>query len=53
MGNKDYSQFQIERLNPVQIQSAFKNRSLVYLPLGAIEWHGLHLPIGLDSLTSH
>jgi len=53
MGNKDYCQFQIERLNPVQIQSAFKNRSLVYVPLGAIEWHGLHLPIGLDSLTSH
>ena len=53
MGNKDYSQFQIERLNPVEIQSAFKNRSLVYLPLGALEWHGLHLPIGLDSFTSH
>ncbi|MBK8504013.1 MAG: creatininase family protein [Saprospiraceae bacterium] len=23
------------------------------MPLGAIEWHGLHLPIGLDSMTSH
>jgi len=53
MRNKNYSQFQIERLNPIQIQSAFRKRSLVYLPLGAIEWHGLHLPIGLDSLTSH
>ncbi|MBU3025267.1 creatininase family protein [Zobellia galactanivorans] len=53
MVKKDYGQFQIEQLNPIQIEAALKKRSLIYLPLGAMEWHGMHLPIGLDSLTSH
>lgn len=44
---------QIERLNPLEIDKALGQNSLVFIPLGAIEWHGLHLPIGLDSLTSH
>ncbi len=44
---------QIERLAPGEIYAALEKKSLVFLPLGAIEWHGLHLPIGLDSLTSH
>ncbi len=44
---------QIERLLPDQIYSSLQKRALIYMPLGAIEYHGLHLPIGLDSLTSH
>lgn len=44
---------QIERLLPHQIEAALAERSLVYLPLGTIEWHCHHLPVGLDALTAH
>lgn len=44
---------QLERLHPDQIYAALDDESIIYIPLGAIEWHGLHLPIGLDSMTSH
>jgi creatinine amidohydrolase len=49
----DLNQYQIERLIPEQIYAALEKKSILYIPLGAIEWHGLHLPIGLDSMTSH
>lgn len=44
---------QIERLRPQQIEVALADRSLIYLPLGTIEWHCHHLPVGLDALTAH
>jgi creatinine amidohydrolase len=44
---------QIERLRPQQIEAALAERSLIYLPLGTIEWHCHHLPVGLDGLTAH
>lgn len=44
---------QIERLRPHQIEAALAERSLIYLPLGTIEWHCHHLPVGLDALTAH
>jgi creatinine amidohydrolase len=44
---------QIERLRPHQIDAALAVRSLIYLPLGTIEWHCHHLPVGLDALTAH
>ncbi len=49
----DYKNLQIERLGPNRIYAAMKEQPVIYMPLGAIEWHGLHLPIGLDSMTSH
>lgn len=52
MKNKNLDHLKIERLNPLEIDAALKQKSLIFIPLGAIEWHGLHLPIGLDSLTS-
>lgn len=45
--------FQAELLLPQQISDALSACSLVYLPLGSIEWHSHHLPIGLDGLTAH
>ena len=44
---------QIERLRPQQIETALAERSLIYLPLGTMEWHCHHLPVGLDGLTAH
>ncbi len=49
----NFEKYQLERLIPEQISSGLADKSIVYIPLGAIEWHGLHLPIGLDSMTSH
>ena len=44
---------QVERMLPHQIQAAVAARSVVYLPLGSIEYHRHHLPLGLDGLTAH
>lgn len=42
-----------ERLRPRQIEAALGRRSLIYVPLGTYEWHGYHLPVGLDALAAH
>ena len=38
---------QVERMLPHQIRAAIAARSVVYLPLGSIEYHSHHLPRGL------
>lgn len=38
---------------PSEIRQALEQRSVVYMPLGTCEWHGEHLPVGLDGLTAH
>jgi creatinine amidohydrolase len=43
---------QLELLRPHEIRAALAEQSLVYLPLGTIEWHAEHLPVGLDALTA-
>lgn len=42
-----------ERLTPAQLESRLAASSIVYLPLGSLEFHGPHLPIGLDALTAY
>ncbi|GAA1535043.1 creatinine amidohydrolase [Microbacterium ginsengiterrae] len=42
-----------ERLTPAQIEERLDHASVAYLPLGSLEFHGPHLPIGLDALTAH
>ena len=44
---------QLERLRPHQIRAYLSERSVIWLPLGTIEWHCEHLPVGLDALTAH
>ncbi|KMK69018.1 creatininase family protein [Puniceibacterium sp. IMCC21224] len=44
---------QIERLRPHQIRAQLAERPVVWMPLGTIEWHCEHLPVGLDALTAH
>jgi len=44
---------QLELLRPNEIRDRLAERSVVYLPLGTIEWHCEHLPVGLDALTAH
>jgi len=44
---------QAELMRPAQIRDALSQRSLVYIPIGATEFHQEHLPIGLDTLNAH
>lgn len=45
--------YQLERLTPDAIEAALAKRSLIYVPLGTVEWHGQHLPVGYDALCAH
>jgi len=42
-----------EILRPEQFQELLRRTPLVYQPIGTIEWHGQHLPIGTDALKAH
>jgi len=44
---------QLELLRPHEIRAALAGQPRVYLPLGTVEWHAEHLPVGLDALTAH
>lgn len=44
---------QYERLRPSQIVARRQACPVAYLPIGTIEWHGSHNPVGLDALKSH
>lgn len=47
------SQHQFECMLPWQLRAELAKQPVAYIPLGTYEWHGEHLPVGLDSLTSH
>jgi creatinine amidohydrolase len=42
-----------ERLRPAQIAARRQQTPVAYLPIGTIEWHGEHNPVGLDTLKIH
>ena len=42
-----------ERLRPAQIVAQRQACAVAYLPIGTIEWHGEHNPVGLDTLKEH
>ena len=44
---------QYERLRPRQIVARRRACQVAYLPIGTIEWHGIHNPVGLDTLKIH
>ncbi len=41
-----------ERLIPRALRDRKKKAPIAYLPLGTLEWHGPHLPLGSDHLQS-
>jgi creatinine amidohydrolase len=43
----------VDRLSPEQIEARLSDAPVAYLPLGTLEYHGPHLPVGLDALTAH
>ena len=50
MPNFDHARLQL--LLPFQIHQRLAANPLVFIPLGTIEWHSEHLPVGLDALTA-
>ena len=46
-------EFRYERLRPDQIVAARNACPVAYLPIGTIEWHGEHNPVGLDTMKMH
>lgn len=44
---------QYERLRPAQIAELREACPAAYLPIGTLEWHGVHNPVGLDTLKEH
>ena len=41
-----------EELTPTEFRARLAAAPVAYLPLGTIEWHGEHLPLGSDGLQS-
>ena len=41
-----------EELTPNEFEARLAQAPIAYLPLGTLEWHGLHLPLGADGLQS-
>ena len=39
-------------LRPVQLEAIMAVAPVAYVPWGALEWHGPHLPFGLDGFTA-
>lgn len=42
-----------EEMRPYEIVSARTEKPVAYLPIGGIEWHGEHNPVGLDTVKAH
>jgi creatinine amidohydrolase/Fe(II)-dependent formamide hydrolase-like protein len=45
--------FKIEELNASQIDALDRDKTLFFLPIGTLEQHGSHLPIGTDSFVTN
>jgi creatinine amidohydrolase len=42
----------ITHLRPDQLEDRRRQAAIAWLPLGTIEWHGRHLPLGVDGLKA-
>lgn len=43
----------IEHMRPAQVAACRRRADVAFLPLGAIEWHGVHNPQGVDAIKAH
>ncbi|MEM2719129.1 MAG: creatininase family protein [Candidatus Bathyarchaeia archaeon] len=42
-----------EELFPHEMESIMRDKPIVYLPFGTLEWHGLHLALGNDAIKAY
>jgi len=40
------------KLKPIEIQQSISEFPAAYIPIGALEWHSYHLPLGFDGLKA-
>ena len=43
----------MEEMNPDEFAQALEESPVAYVPMGTLEFHGYHLPIGNDALKAH
>ncbi len=46
------SEVRYQMLRPAQIVARRKERPVAYIPLGTLEWHGEHNPLGADTIQA-
>jgi creatinine amidohydrolase len=46
------AEVRLQWLRPSEVLAAQAARSIAYLPVGPLEWHGPHLPLGTDPLQA-
>jgi creatinine amidohydrolase len=46
------AEVRLQWLRPDEVLAAQARRSIAYLPVGPLEWHGPHLPLGTDPLQA-
>jgi creatinine amidohydrolase len=49
----EFRSVQMELMRPGQVRDALAAKSVVFIPIGALEFHQEHLPLGLDALNAH
>ncbi len=40
-------------MRPGELEAIVAEKPLAWMPLGTLEWHGRHLPVGLDAIKAH
>lgn len=50
--NQKLTPVEYTHLTPVEFRERMAAAPIAYLPLGTLEWHGEHLPLGADGLQS-
>ncbi|MBN1137805.1 MAG: creatininase family protein [Anaerolineae bacterium] len=48
-----YQAVQYELLRPAEVKARRALCPVVYIPVGSLEWHGVHNPLGTDGLKAH
>lgn len=43
----------LERLAPAEVGERLAMASVAFVPIGSVEYHGPHLPLGVDMVTAH
>jgi creatinine amidohydrolase len=51
MTNHEIVEFEL--MCPAEVLAARSRAPVVFLPVGPLEWHGPHLPLGTDGLAAH
>ncbi|HPI78141.1 MAG TPA: creatininase family protein, partial [bacterium] len=42
-----------ETMTPGELERAVLSTPVAWVPVGTLEWHGRHLPVGLDAIKAH